>query len=147
MDRRQETRSGYHASFRQQTTLIGGQMAGVPGRSGGHNRKSAEEHILAGTFRRDRHGASTAPAAPVSETDRRRTLQGLTPGARRLAAQLLEGFTGWDGSSLQTLRAYVLSCERLEALQSNSATDSQDLAREVRINLGLLRALNLEAGR
>ena len=56
--------------------------------------------------------------------------------ARRLAVQLLEGFMGWDPSSLQTLRAYMLSCERLEALQSNSATDSQDLAREVRIIWG-----------
>jgi hypothetical protein len=109
--------------------------------------KSAAEHILAGTFRRDRHGASTATTAPVSATDRRRTLQGLTPGARRLAVQLLEGFTGWDASSLQTLRAYVLSCDRLEALQSTSTTDSQDLAREVRVNLGLLRALNLETVR
>ena len=122
-------------------------MAGVPGRSGGANKKSVEEHILAGTFRRDRHGPSTAPAAPVSATDRRRTLQGLSPVARRLAVQLLEGFTGWDASSLTTLRAYVLSCERLEALQSTSTTDSNDLAREVRMNLGLLRALNLEAGR
>ena len=82
-------------------------MAGVPGRSGGHNRKSVAEHIEAGTYRRDRHGVSTAPAAPVSETDRRRTLQGLTPVARRLAVQLLEAFTGWDASSLQTLRAYT----------------------------------------
>ena len=122
-------------------------MSGTRGHSGGHNKKSVEEHILNGTFRRDRHGASTAPAAPVSETDRRRTLEGLSPVARRLAVQLLEAFTGWDASCLHTLRAYVLSCERLEALQSTSTTDSQDLAREVRVNLGLLRALNLEAGR
>ncbi len=32
-------------------------MAGRPGRSGGHNRLSAEEHALRGTWRRDRHGA------------------------------------------------------------------------------------------
>ena len=123
------------------------QMAGVPGRSGGHNRKSVAEHIQAGTFRRDRHGASTATTAPVSATETRRTLEGLTPGARRLAVHLLEAFTGWDASALVTLRAYVLSCERLEGLQTTSTTDSQDLAREVRINLGLLKALNLETVR
>ena len=104
------------------------------------------------TSKRARFGVTVTalqrlPLVPVSEADRRRTLQGLSPGARRLAVQLLDGFTGWDASSLQTLRAYVLSCERLEALQSTSTTDSNDLAREVRVNLGLLRALNLEAGR
>ena len=31
-------------------------MAGVRGRSGGHNRKSLSEHVLAGTFRKSRHG-------------------------------------------------------------------------------------------
>jgi hypothetical protein len=119
-------------------------MAGVPGRSGGHNRKSVEHHVLLGTFRKDRHAGRVADVLPVSPTDRRRTLQGLTPGARRLAGQMLEQFAGWDASALVTLRAYALSCERLEALQSDGDTDGRDLAREVRMNLGLLRGLNLE---
>jgi hypothetical protein len=123
------------------------QMAGVPMRSGGHNRKSVEAHVLSGTFRKDRHAAPTVDTRPVSPAVRRRTLQGLTPGARRLAGQLLEAFAGWDPSSLTTLRAYALSCERLEALQAAGNPDSHAVAREVRINLGLLRALNLEVAR
>ncbi len=42
-------------------------MAGVKGRSGGHNRKSIAEHVIRGTFRRDRHGAiPLAPAKSVA---------------------------------------------------------------------------------
>ena len=115
--------------------------------SGGHNRKSVEQHVRDGTYRRDRHAVFTTPAAPISAADRRRTLQGLPPGARRLAAELLEQFSGWDGSSLVTLRSYCVSCDRLEALQAVSTTDSHDLAREVRVNISLLKALNLETNR
>ena len=44
-------------------------MAGVPGRSGGHNRKSIEAHLLSGTFRKDRHGAPPVEAPPLSPAD------------------------------------------------------------------------------
>jgi hypothetical protein len=59
--------------------------------------------------------------------------------------QLLDTFEGWDAASLATLRAYVLSSERAEALQA--AGDIKALHRELRINVQLLKALNLEAGR
>lgn len=37
-------------------------MAGVKGqRSGGHNRKPTQLHVLRGTFRKDRHGDTTSP--------------------------------------------------------------------------------------
>jgi phage terminase small subunit len=40
-----------------------GVMAGVRGQhSGGSNRKTVEEHLRNGTFRRDRHGAIGAPS-------------------------------------------------------------------------------------
>src|SRR5687768_4622963 len=42
-------------------------MAGQPGRSGGHNRKSLHAHWLAGTHRRDRHGPLTGPPEPAPE--------------------------------------------------------------------------------
>jgi hypothetical protein len=69
-------------------------------------------------------------------------VDGLSPEARRLADQLLDTFEGWDPAALNTLRTYVLSCERLEQLQA--AGVSPALHREVRINLLLLRALNFE---
>lgn len=40
-------------------------MAGKPGRSGGGNRLTAEQHRVRGTFRADRHGA--APRSPLRE--------------------------------------------------------------------------------
>jgi hypothetical protein len=45
-------------------------MAGIKGRSGGHNRKSLAAHVLAGTYRPGRHGPLAAlaivPDAPVA---------------------------------------------------------------------------------
>jgi hypothetical protein len=121
-------------------------MAGVPGRSGGHNRLPVEAHILRGTFRPDRHGARLQqPSAPISAADRQRTLRGLSSTARRLATALLDNYDNWDAASLETLRQYVLSCDRLRALEQASVTSM--LYRELRANLGLLKALNLEAER
>jgi hypothetical protein len=121
-------------------------MAGMPGRSGGQNRLSVEQHRLQGTFRADRHGSRReGESAPVSAGDRRRTLQGLPPLARRVALALLEAFDGWSAADLLTLRAYALSAARLEELQT--AGPSRELHRELRAHLSLLKALNLEASR
>lgn len=126
-------------------------MAGVVGRSGGWNRLSPEQHHLAGTWRRDRHAAprngrsATAPSTThVSSADRRRTLNGLSRVARRLAATILDGHDGWDATGLLTLRSYVLSCERLETLQTATDVDLKALHRELRMNQQLLNVLNLE---
>jgi hypothetical protein len=95
------------------------EVAGKPGR-GGQNRLSADEHRLRGTFRKDRHagidGQARPDLRPVSLGERRRVLAGLEPAARRLAVELLDTFSGWDPSSLQTLRLYVQSSVRLEAI-------------------------------
>jgi cell division septation protein DedD len=44
-------------------------MAGMKGRSGGHNNRTLQEHLDRGTFRRDRHGhlsaQTTIPRAPA----------------------------------------------------------------------------------
>jgi hypothetical protein len=40
-------------------------MAGKPGRSGGHNRLSVEQHLLRGTFNPTRHAPKTQPRAGV----------------------------------------------------------------------------------
>ena len=123
-------------------------MAGIPGRSGGANRVPTEQHLLRGTFRRDRHQvAATAPHPPIQAVDRRRTLRGLRGEARRLADRLLSEYSGWDSATLEALRAYALSCERLERLQRTPADDTRALHREIRHNLALLKALSLEHAR
>jgi hypothetical protein len=119
-------------------------MSGRPGRSGGANRKSIEEHVAAGTLRPARHLKPAPPqGAPVNPGDRRRVLAGLPALGRRVASGLLDEFSGWDQASLVTLRAYSLSCARLESLQESPGDGSQ-LYRELRANLALLRELNLE---
>jgi hypothetical protein len=70
-------------------------MAGVAGKSGGHNRLSLEAHEPRGTFRRDRHSHLT-PTTPfvgvVAPADRKRVLAGLSTGPRRIAVSLLDGY-------------------------------------------------------
>jgi hypothetical protein len=120
-------------------------MAGVSGRSGGHNRLTSDEHRLRGNYRADRHAHLTvARPEPVSAADRRRTLRGLPRDARRLAASLLDEYHGWDGGSLETVRSYVLSVSRLEALQMAAEGDTRAIHRETRCTLALLKSLNLE---
>ncbi|MBA2305738.1 MAG: hypothetical protein H0W08_24325 [Acidobacteria bacterium] len=122
-------------------------MAGTPGRSGGGNRLSTEQHLLAGTFRRDRHlQPIPAPLPPLSMPDRRRTLQGLPPTAHRIAKGLLDNFDGWSPAALAVCRSYGLSCERLERLEKlqSDPDDLRLLHAEIRTNLSLLKALDLE---
>jgi len=121
-------------------------VAGVRGRSGGANRLPIEQHELRGTLRPARHLAP-APLRPeaITVADRRRALRGLNPVARRIAAGLVSRYGGWDEAALATLRSYALSCARAQALEHAAGADSRALHREIRINLGLLKALNLEA--
>ena len=123
-------------------------MAGMPGRSGGHNRLPIEILKRRGTYRPSRHGALTSapPDAvpPLSEADRRRTLRNLPPAARRVASDLLEAYQGWDASSLEVLRNYAQSCARLSTLHQ-AEPDLRAIYREMRCNLALLKALDLES--
>lgn len=68
-------------------------MAGVAGRSGGHNKLTIEEHLVRGTFRPGRHLAAL-PAAPepgrlpnLDASERRRGAahrgRGVAPGRSR----------------------------------------------------------------
>jgi hypothetical protein len=126
-------------------------VAGVKGKSGGHNKKSPAIHVLHGTFRPSRHAAALAleqqrEAEPdeLPAAARRRTLAGLGPVARSVAGNLLDSFGDWTPAALVTLRAYALSCERLESLQTAADGTASGLHREIRANLQLLKALNLE---
>jgi hypothetical protein len=86
-----------------------------------------------------------APAVGLSLAERRRVLKGLSGEAKRVAAEMVAGFDGWNEPALQTLRAYALSCARLETLQHGGP--SKELFSEIRANLALLKALDLETDR
>ena len=116
-------------------------MSGLPGRSGGHNRVSAKEHLRRGTYRADRHGPATSDQVqPASATERRRALAGLPPGARAVVSRVLATYGNWSPLDLLLLRQYALSCERLEGLQT---TGGPTLHAELRVNLSLSKRLGL----
>jgi hypothetical protein len=60
-----------------------------------------------------------------------------------VAAGLLDRFDGWTAADLRVLRSYSLSCMRLSALEAQS-DPGMALHREMRANISLLAALNLE---
>jgi hypothetical protein len=71
-------------------------------------------------------------------------LAGLKGQARRLAAALLDRYEPWPESAVATLRAYVRSVERLEALETAPEVDARAVQREARTCLLLLRGLHLD---
>jgi hypothetical protein len=127
-------------------------MAGKPGRSG-RPRKSLSQHLLAGTYRQDRHGplpqgldGNVVPMPTQTSVDdeaKQEILSGLQGVAREVASRMLAELGGWETTKLRTLRAYALSTARLEKLQREQ-TPSMDLYREARLNLQLLAALDIE---
>jgi hypothetical protein len=120
-------------------------MAGQPGRSGGHNKVSVDDHLLRGTFRPYRHaGQSSPPPVAVSDADRKFALQGLPRVARKIASRLLEQYTDWNMANLDHLRNFALSCARLRTLQAGDPAPSPELSRELRNNERLYKLLNLE---
>jgi hypothetical protein len=52
----------------------------------------------------------------------------------------------WTAASLEVLRAFALSCQRVERLQREPGDDDRSRAfhREIHANLALLKALELE---
>jgi hypothetical protein len=79
----------------------------------------------------------------VDDDAKHETLSGLHGVAREVASRMLAELYGWNATSLRTLRAYALSTARLEKLQREQAP-SMDLYREIRANLKLLAALDIE---
>ena len=109
--------------------------------SGGANAIDISEHLARGTFRPARHAGRVdpAPAAPVSTADRRRTLHGLSPAARRMAIALIDDYSGWHSATLFVLRQFVECCARLERISGDA-----ERRREQRAALALLKCLELE---
>ena len=105
----------------------------------GRKPLDVQTHLMRGTFRADRH-ADAGPLSPVSKAERRRTLHGLSPVARRIAAGLLDEFTGWHAGTLATVRLYAQSAARLQTLEPGPAFHA-----ELKATLALLGALRLRA--
>lgn len=116
-------------------------MSGRPGRSGGWNRISPEEHARRGT--KPRH--QPAPALKVAEVPIRdpipdAVLRGLDAPGRDFVLEAWAHFSGWGPASLTLLRQAGLLLDELETRQGQpGARASQRLLvtilRELRLDL------------
>ena len=90
-------------------------MAGIPGRSGGANRRSAKDHQLRGSYRADRHGPLPPDEPPPP--DAYPPPADLTGSARRhwrYFAPLLQSARVQTPSDIQTLADYCRACAAVE---------------------------------
>lgn len=79
-------------------------MAGVKGRSGGHNRQTLEAHELHGTFRPSRHGAlALVTPAPIVGDAPPAPPASLSRAARNTWRAIVNEFDGWDAAGLTLL--------------------------------------------
>ena len=115
-------------------------MAGKSGKSGGKNRVAADVHRLRGTYRASRHERAASASAAVTVEMRKSAIRGLNSRERRVVVELLDAYDGWDTASLHVLREYARSVARLEMNRDNP----REHRAEVRLNLDLLKALELE---
>jgi hypothetical protein len=108
-------------------------MPGVAGRSGGHNRKTAAEHVVGGTHRADRHGAALAlvpagappdvPGRDHDEREKRHLLAGLSRASRALGRKLLAEYEGWGPAELASVRLALQALDRAEECRRRIADD------------------------
>jgi hypothetical protein len=102
-------------------------MAGARGRSGGWNKKSVEEHLATGTFRRDRHAGALALATAAhrdpDERATRRLLSGLSRSSQALARRLLSEFEGWTPADLVPLRLALEALDRVAECRERVAAE------------------------
>src|SRR5688572_25942205 len=100
-------------------------MAGRPGRSGGHNKLSPEEHLLRGTWNVTRHGprptasprlVPIAPVLPASSIEPvpAWVLAGLAAPGRRFVRAYWREFDGWTPPKRVLLREAALLVDWIE---------------------------------
>lgn len=105
-------------------------MAGAKGRSGGHNRKPVSQHLVSGTYRRDRHGPLPAlpghvhslPVEPPRWQPTDTDLEPMPPSGRRFVRGWLKHYdvtlaegailleAGHATGRLHEIRATIRSC-------------------------------------
>ena len=118
-------------------------MAGRPGRSGGHNRLSVEQHILRGTFNPTRHGSRPSPlavgAVPRTAPVPPELVTGLVGRGKVFVAECWSTYEGWSPASLALLHEAGRLLDQLETVRGQPAERSAQ-----RLLLATLAALRLE---
>ena len=109
-------------------------MPGVPGRSGGHNRRSVEAHLMSGTYRKGRHGAipgargnlAVLPAHTRTGDERaarRRLLAGLSRPQQALGRRLLAEYDGWGEVDRVLFRLALEALDRCDECRTQVQKD------------------------
>jgi P27 family predicted phage terminase small subunit len=136
-------------------------MAGVPGRSGGRNKKSIQEHRLRGTYKPSRHDDRVATASAIPLPSSLQAPAHLTGDAKAFwqeLAPLLERaglLTALDLPRLELLcvhlghhrELYVRLNELLaKAATNNTPTDTSRISRSLRQEADTIRGLSVGFG-
>ena len=103
-------------------------MSGRPGRSGGHNKLSVEQHRLRGTLNVTRHtprGALVPQAMPSSVPVPATLLDGLRERGRTFVSECWTGYGGWSPAHLVLLREAGLLIDELEQLRGEKASGAR----------------------
>lgn len=107
-------------------------MSGTKGRSGGHNRKTASEHRVAGTFRRDRHGARPMlPEAAAARLNDLRTVYASTLARHQWLLERYDSAMSSNaavGPTLRELRQHADLLVRLGTALDRLERDAADAA-------------------
>ena len=118
-------------------------MAGRPGRSGGHNKISLEQHLKRGTFNRTRHGPKppllATAGAPRVEAVPACVTAGLSGPGLAFVTECWQQYGGWTAGSTVLLREAGMLVSQLEALRGQRGERPAQ-----RLLLSTLAALRLE---
>jgi len=119
-------------------------MSGRPGRSGGHNKLSAAEHIARGTFNRTRHQVRATLAERPTLLPLRRVpawlLNGLDGEGRAFVEDTWRTYGGWIPSNIVLLRE---AGRLLTDLDTQRGKPAERVTQ--RVLLSVLAALDLRA--
>jgi hypothetical protein len=118
-------------------------MAGRPGRSGGHNKLSVEEHLLRGTYNVTRHGprpaALTVAARSKPGAVPEYVVIGLSGRGLAFVEATWNAYGDWTPQSLELLREAGFLLTQIEALRGQKGERAAQ-----RLLLSALSALRLE---
>jgi P27 family predicted phage terminase small subunit len=98
-------------------------VAGVKGRSGGWNRKSAEQHLISGTYRRDRHGPVALASVNPQQTEPPEPPASLSPTAREAWRRYMQEFEAWSAGDLRLLELALHAQDRAEQCRRRLKAD------------------------
>ena len=124
-------------------------MAGTPGRSGGHNKRSVAEHKYLGTFRPSRHGRpAEPPPILIATVDPPGHLSEPAAAAWRDVLPEAQLLTPLGGVLLELLAVHVAHARQLETrLQATAAAPNLALLRALRQESAMVKALAADFAR